>query len=486
MTAAASAAAGLNRQRAAHGAPRPSRGSRSGKPREDVSMLARRLWLLKEKPEDVLAGKAAVLGTRGTAAVIARAVTTDINVDDATRGERRAERARMLRDVMFWMSSLSSSLSSPSSSLDTRARAPEESDAAMWEEISCSRTVFEAATRVLVSLDEAEEVLQMLDAVRGDGLDSDVGAAGNTGIREENSVGELKREEDAAERAQAHWTEDIRLEALAHLGRCDEARASLRRLEGTSPSQYCTTEDNGDTREKLVIKRYTSAIRACVHCQRSAMSLLHDLESTVMLGNTRQSKKGVATIGKDTHELIQRAEVATIDACAAAGDWETAFGILRAAQLRSFDSSPKSTWGKKKKPRKRKRKLRPVDTLDAKVGDVDGDIHGCVIDDMYLSTIRACGAGQAWQRAMSVVREAEHCGVCTPDVYSTAIRALSPPSSSASEADTSIADTTSAEAGPDVASIRERIRENLIVELETLSLVWEDDSSSSSSSSSSL
>ena len=67
----------------------------------------------------------------------------------------------------------------------------------------------------------------------------------------------------------------------------------------------------------------------------------------------------------------------------------------------------------------------PVHTLaNGRTDDIDSFLYGCVSDEMYISAIRACGAGRAWMRAMAVVEDAEQCGVSTPDFYATAIDAI--------------------------------------------------------------
>ena len=72
-----------------------------------------------------------------------------------------------------------------------------------------------------------------------------------------------------------------------------------------------------------------------------------------------------------------------------------------------------------------RRSAGPVHTLASRASDdVDGHLHGCVSDELYLAAIRACAAGGALARARAVVDDAELCGVCTPELCAAAVDAI--------------------------------------------------------------
>ena len=359
--------------------------------------LADRLWTLREPPAEVLAGRAATLGLKGTAAIIDRAAPTPLRsrtgfqstkarASSVSEHRRAEDGIEGVHALLAWMASEpSTSEDDGKNTVNTR-----------WSDIVDSDIVKAAAMRAFVRFGAAEDAL----AVAPD--------------------------EDTT----ALPVAVARLDALASLRSCERAAALMARLESDGLLTYLPQDrQNGNTvddGERSVMRAYTAAIRACVGCQRTAVSLLFRLESVVMEAHRSSSLRGVAVMTREAQEMLHAAQAAAIDACAATGDWETALGILRMAQDRAAQEGVVIRGKRRKRRLRRMRKSpAPVHTLaNGRTDDIDSFLYGCVSDEMYISAIRACGAGRAWMRAMAVVEDAEQCGVSTPDFYATAIDAI--------------------------------------------------------------
>ena len=341
---------------------------------EEINSIAQRLFKRGESPGDVLSGRAHILTATGMAAVLDRAAQGDETSHYSNLG--------VIRSIVEWMSS---------------GRNQTTADSIAWSAISSSHIVKMAIARALLRCGMADEVLQSLHS-EPDGDDDE----------EFDNI--------------LHWTDEVRLEVFAQ--RHMRAQALDLLIQNESRLSTCL-EGNDEKGEMYAIKVYTSVIRACKYCQKSALSILNNLEAKMMVGKERTCRSGIAVVGEQSMTLLNDARAAAVDACASRGDWETALGLLRIAQLRAQRGVPDEQKIRRKR-RRRKKRLFNVTNLGVDVDKKDHDctLYGCVPDALYLSTIRACCAGGAWQRAVAVVRDAEQCGVFTPELYSTAICAL--------------------------------------------------------------